>query len=204
MVKLTDKQEKFVQELIRGKSQREAYNIAYPRSLNWKVQSMDQAASRLFGNIKVHSRYDELHNKIIAEAEAECVYDKKRILMELAKIAFADRTDFAQIVTEPKLIRVWDQDLEKYVYEQSPDQFEQYIKLKDTDQLTANQKAVISGIKNTRHGISIETYDKSAALVALGKAAGIFVDNINLSGEVASNPMKGLSTEDLKKLINSG
>jgi phage terminase small subunit len=156
----------------------------------------------MFNMAKVQLRYNELHDKVIAEAEAECVYDKKRILMELAKIAFADRTDFAQIITEPKLIRVWDEDLEKYVYEESKTQFDQFIKFTDTEDLTANQKAVISGIKSTRHGISIETYDKQAALVALGKAAGIFVDNVNLSGEVASNPMKGLSTEDLKKLIS--
>jgi phage terminase small subunit len=201
MVKLTDKQEKFVQELIKGKSQREAYREAYPGSKKWTDNSIDARASRLFKSDKVLTRYNEIHDKMIAEAEAECIFDGKRILKELAKIAFADRTGFAEVVTEPKLIRRWDKDLDKYVYEESKTQFEQYVRIKDTDQLTDNQKAVVSGIKNTRHGISVETYDKQAALMALGKAAGIFVDRMEII-EQKKDPFEDMSEEDLMKLAD--
>lgn len=60
---LTLKQERFVQELIKGKSQREAYRIAYPGSAKWKESSVDCKASILFSNGKVKERYDELLKK---------------------------------------------------------------------------------------------------------------------------------------------
>ena len=60
---LTPKQERFVQELIKGKSQREAYKIAYPSSKKWKNESIDSKASNLFKNVKVRTRYEELQKK---------------------------------------------------------------------------------------------------------------------------------------------
>jgi len=60
---LTTKQERYVQELIKGKSQRESYKIAYPKSNNWKDGSVDRAASDLYNNSKVNSRYEELLEK---------------------------------------------------------------------------------------------------------------------------------------------
>ena len=44
---LTLKQEKFVLELIKGASQREAYKKAYPASKKWKDASVDSKASAL-------------------------------------------------------------------------------------------------------------------------------------------------------------
>ena len=60
---LTTKQERFVQELIKGKSQREAYRIAYPTSKKWKETAIDSQASRLFNNSMVHARYEDLKRK---------------------------------------------------------------------------------------------------------------------------------------------
>ena len=61
--KLTANQEKFTQELIKGKSQREAYKIAYPNSQKWKETSIDISASKLFANPKVKQRYQQLIGK---------------------------------------------------------------------------------------------------------------------------------------------
>ena len=60
---LTIKQENFVQELIKGKTQRQAYYSAYPNSKKWKEETTDQAASRLFANSKVVARYNSLMDK---------------------------------------------------------------------------------------------------------------------------------------------
>ena len=57
---LSAKQEIFVQALVQGKTQRQAYNEAYPKSLNWKVESVETKACRLFGNPKIQERYFEL------------------------------------------------------------------------------------------------------------------------------------------------
>ncbi|MDO4721416.1 MAG: hypothetical protein Q4A78_12190 [Peptostreptococcaceae bacterium] len=62
-MKLSSKQELFVQEIIKGKSQREAYYIAYPKSKKWKVQNVDSRASNLLKNTKVLARYQELKEK---------------------------------------------------------------------------------------------------------------------------------------------
>lgn len=60
MSKITGKQGKFIQELIKGKSQREAYKIAYPKSLKWADNTIDANACRLMSNSKVLARYNEL------------------------------------------------------------------------------------------------------------------------------------------------
>ena len=57
---LTPKQEKFVQGLVRGLSQRKAYiNAGYSVS-NKTVKTIDECASKLFHSTKVFTRYQEL------------------------------------------------------------------------------------------------------------------------------------------------
>ena len=60
MSKLTTKQELFVQNLVAGQSQRQAYRKAFPSAKKWKDNAVDSAASRLLQNSKVLARYREL------------------------------------------------------------------------------------------------------------------------------------------------
>lgn len=60
MDKLTPKQELFVQGIISGLSQRQAYRQAFPNSKKWKDSTVDSNASRLLQNSKVLARYREL------------------------------------------------------------------------------------------------------------------------------------------------
>jgi len=78
---LTPKQEKYVRGLVSGMSQREAYRSAY-NCARLKPDSMDQLASRLFADLKVRSRYDEL----VAEAAAESKWDRKRAIDSLMRL----------------------------------------------------------------------------------------------------------------------
>ena len=57
---LTAKQEKFVQGLVSGLSQRQAYYEAFPNSKKWKPETVDVKASELFKHDKVLVRYNEL------------------------------------------------------------------------------------------------------------------------------------------------
>lgn len=59
-VKLTAKQEKFVDGILEGLSQRQAYYRAYPKSKNWKDNTVDSRASVLMTNKKVIKRLREL------------------------------------------------------------------------------------------------------------------------------------------------
>ena len=57
---LTSKQEKYVQGLVAGLSQRQAYREAYPSSKEWKDRTVDSRASELFKKSNVLGRYNEL------------------------------------------------------------------------------------------------------------------------------------------------
>ena len=56
---LTTKQELFIQGLIKGYSQREAYKLAYEAD-NMKNETIDSKASILFKTEKIRARYEEL------------------------------------------------------------------------------------------------------------------------------------------------
>ena len=57
---LTAKEEKYVQGLVTGLSQRKAYREAYPNSIDWKDRTVDSRASELFKKSNVLGRYNEL------------------------------------------------------------------------------------------------------------------------------------------------
>jgi len=58
--KLTPKQELFVQGIISGLSQRQAYRQAYPSAKKWRDNVVDNKASELLKNGEVLVRYREL------------------------------------------------------------------------------------------------------------------------------------------------
>ena len=64
---LTTKQELFIQGLIKGYSQREAYKLAYEAE-NMKNETIDSKASILFKTEKIRARYEELKNELKEKA----------------------------------------------------------------------------------------------------------------------------------------
>lgn len=65
--KLTPKQEKFIQNVVSGMSQREAYKNSY-NAENMKDEVIDVKACELFNDGKVKVRYQELMDKLEDEA----------------------------------------------------------------------------------------------------------------------------------------
>ena len=65
--KLNVRQEQFVQELAKGKTQRQAYLLAYPSSKKWKPETVDVKASLLANQDKVLVRLEELRREIEEE-----------------------------------------------------------------------------------------------------------------------------------------
>lgn len=61
---LTHQQERFAQEVASGKSQAEAYRIAYPRSLKWKPATVWESASRAMADRKVAARVDVIREEL--------------------------------------------------------------------------------------------------------------------------------------------
>lgn len=93
-----------------------------------------------------------------------------RVVKELARIAFADASDYACIET--------------YMYENKDGTLSplQAVSPKDTGALSDDQRAAIAGIKQGANGIEIKLHDKIKALELLGRHIGMFNDKLSLSG----------------------
>jgi phage terminase small subunit len=181
--RITEKQEKFVQELIKGKTQREAYKAAFPGSDKWKPYSIDINASQLFDKANVKLRYEALRERLKSEAEADCIVDAKMVLEELCRVAFANGTDYAKVVERTQMIREIDEEgniIEKPVTYKD-------VELELTENLDAAKRAAISGIKQTKFGIAVEQCDKVKALELLGKHLKLFTDKIESDTNVNGN-----------------
>lgn len=87
---LTQKQEKYVQNLVAGMSQREAYKDAY-NALKMKDSTIDEKASRLLSQDKVRARYDDLMGRVRDEADAAAVASALEVLQELSAIALGKK-----------------------------------------------------------------------------------------------------------------
>lgn len=78
---LTDKQENFVQNIIKGMNQSDAYRAAYDAE-NMTDKSIHEKASELSKNVKVTARLDELRAKI----DEALVYTHKQSFNVFQKI----------------------------------------------------------------------------------------------------------------------
>ncbi len=91
---LTAKQEKFVQNLVKGMSQREAYKNSYNAS-KMKDATIDVKASLLFKQDKIRVRYEELTErtakKTIITAQERMEFLTKIILGEDAGACLQDK-----------------------------------------------------------------------------------------------------------------
>lgn len=94
---LTPKQERYVEELVKGKSQREAYRIAYPNSLKWKDSSVDCNASQLLADTKVSQRYRELMEEAKTKGGNDATTMRAFIIEQLKKIATGEGQDTSEI-----------------------------------------------------------------------------------------------------------
>lgn len=192
--KLTAKQKKFIDEYLIDLNATRAYKAAYPKCKT--ERSARTNGSRLLTNANIQEEITKQQQKI--QERTQITQDM--IVQELAKIAFSNATDYVKVVTRPTIRRIWDKEEEKYVYEEG-DVYEQDIILKDTKDLTDDQKAAISSIKNTKHGIAIEQCNKVEALHLLGQHLGMFKNNqpVIVNNNVP-NPYNNLTVEELKAL----
>ena len=88
---LTENRERFVQGLITGMSQREAYRAAFP---NCKASDsvVDVKASQLFAVDKVRIRYEELLKEALKPGEDAAIASAQEILCELTAIGMGSKS----------------------------------------------------------------------------------------------------------------
>lgn len=111
------------------------------------------AAARLLRNVKVAAYISER----MQERQKRTEVTQDRVIEELAAIAFAKATDFAQIVNGN-------------------------VVLTDTADLAESQVKAIAGIKMGKNGIELKLNDKEKALELLGRHLGMFKDKLEVSG----------------------
>jgi phage terminase small subunit len=188
---ITEKQKRFVDEYLIDLNATRAYKAAYPSVKKDEVAA--SAAVRLLRNVKVQAYMKERQKKIQERTEVT----QDRVILELARIAFSNGSDFAKVVTKPRKRMVWNDQTQEYEEKEIEEQF---VELVDTDALPVDKRAAIAAIKEGKYGIEVASCDKVKALELIGKHLGMFKDKVEISSQV-NNPMEGLTTEELKKLI---
>ena len=148
---MTEKQKIFADEYLIDLNATRAYKVAYPSVK--KDETAAQAGSRMLRNVKVAAYIQER----MEERQKRTEITQDRVLEELAAIAFAKATDYAEIKGE-------------------------CVRIKDTDTLDEQQIRTIAGIKEGKFGIELKLNDKEKALELLGRHLGMFKDKVEVSG----------------------
>ena len=148
---MTEKQKIFADEYLIDLNATRAYKVAYPAVK--RDETAAQAGSRMLRNVKVAAYIQER----MQERQKRTEITQDRVLQELAAIAFAKATDYAEVKDE-------------------------CVKIKDTKDLDEQQIRAIAGIKECKFGIEVKLNDKEKALELLGRHLGMFKDKVEVSG----------------------
>ncbi|MCK8059725.1 MULTISPECIES: terminase small subunit [unclassified Fusibacter] len=166
---LTVKEELFVQELINGSSQRQAYKDAGYKTDTMDDELIDKKASEVFNRAHVKERYDAYRNRVIKEAEDDCIITAKEVLQELKSIAMDDINNYVSYQTV--LIKVGETKDGECIYEQRT-----VVQLNDLENIDTKNIKELKVLKDGR--IFLKLYPRDDALEKLGRHLKLFVDRI--------------------------
>lgn len=191
---ITEKQKRFADEWLVDLNGTRAYKAAYPSVK--KDETAKAAASRLLTNVNVKVYIQERQKE--REKRTEITQDS--VLHELALIAFAKASDYARVVEKDAMVEV-DGNMVPVLDEDGNQVKYRTVEPILTDELTEDQKKAIAVIKKGRDGFEIKPYSKIQALELLGKHLGMFTEKMEVKN-TTPNVFEGLTTEELKKLID--
>lgn len=191
---ITEKQKRFADEWLVDLNGTRAYKAAYPSVK--KDETARVNASRLLTNANVKTYIQERQKE--REKRTEIAQDS--VLRELALIAFAKASDYARVVEKDAMVEV-DGNMVPVLDEDGNQVKYRTVEPILTDELTEDQKKAIAVIKKGRDGFEIKPYSKIQALELLGKHLGMFTDKVEVKN-TTPNAFEGLTTEELKKLID--
>lgn len=190
---MTDTQKRFCDEYLIDLNATRAYKVAYPRCK--KDETANAASSRMLRNVKVQEYISKKQQEI--EKRTEVTQDM--VIKELAAIAFSKASDYAKLKKMKRNVPVFDGE---YIVDYKEEEYTG-IEFTPTDELTEEQKKALSGIKEGKFGIQVDSCDKVKALELLGKHLGMFKEKVTIDGNVnTNNPFSGMSTEELRKILN--
>lgn len=155
---MTEKQKKFADEYLIDLNATRAYKAAYKSVKN--DNSAMAGASRMLRNVKVATYIEEK----MAERAERTEIKQDDVVKELAKIGFAQITDYVEV--------------------QNINGFEKVI-IKPTDEIEKEKIGAIARIKEGQNGIEIKMNDKVKALELLGKHLGMFTEKQEIKAQIS-------------------
>lgn len=169
---MTKKQKIFADEYLIDLNATRAYRVAYPSVK--KDETAAAAAARMLRNVKVQEYISER----MQERQQRTEVTQDMVVKELAAIAFARATDYAEVKSGT-------------------------VRIKDTDALSDQQIGAISGIKEGANGIEIKLNDKEKALELLGRHLGMWNDKLDINAPALDDSLKEME-DYFERLKESG
>lgn len=173
--KLTKAQEVFVNAILQGLSQRQAYLKAYPLKRKWAESSVDVEASKLMKQPKVVQRYEELMRTMRQEEQDKTKWTREESIRTLRSVIDVNLKEVERInqAAEEELEEILN------LIKVDPNNAQKYVR----GALKMRQMRRLSGVHNG--GIV-------AAVAELNKMQGFNEETINLNGAVVFSGMDDL------------
>ena len=164
---LTKPQEIFIQELLKGNTQRQAYLKAYPSKKKWKESSLDSAASSLLKNEKVKTRYEQLLNKMREKEQEKTMWTREQSIETLRYVIDVNKKDLERIN------KAFEEELEmlQKLMIENPEKAPQYLQ-----QILKQRKS--------RRASKVNNQGIIDAVAELNKMQGFNEETINMNGTV--------------------
>ena len=192
MRSLTKQHEIFCTEVASGKSLKESYQKAYPRSLKWRDNAVYVQASRLADRPNIDLRIKELKAKFAEKIQEKALIEAKDIISFHANVIKSDIKDYLSFGTVNKITMIGDtpivtQDIG--------------ITLKDSGMVDGRLIKKVS--QTNTGGFSFELYDKMDSLKEMARIMGLYEDKASIlfPEPLQVNTAQELSTEQLEEML---
>lgn len=167
---MTEAQKRFCDEYLIDLNATRAYKVAYPNCKS--NDSARKSGSRLLTNVDVQTYLEDA----VKERQERTKITQDMVMRELASIAFSKASDYAKLKKMKRMQPIYEggevidyQEIEYIGIEFTP-----------TDELTEEQKKALSGIKEGKFGIQVDSCDKVKALELIGRHLGMFKDKVEV------------------------
>ena len=169
---MTNAQKRFCDEYLIDLNATRAYKVAYSRCKKDETASVN--GSKLLRNTKVQEYISRKQKEI--EKRTEVTQDM--VIKELSAIAFSKASDYAKLKKMKRNIPIFDE--EGMIVDYKEEEYTE-IEFTPTDELSEEQKKALSGIKQGKFGLEVNSCDKVRALELLGRHLGIFNDKLDVN-----------------------
>ena len=168
---MTNAQKRFCDEYLIDLNASRAYKVAY------KNCKSDLTARTNGSKLLTKTNIQEYISKKQKEIEKRTEVTQDMVIKELSAIAFSKASDYAKLKKMKRNVPVFDgEEIVDYKEEEYTG-----IEFTPTDELSEEQKKALSGIKQGKFGLEVNSCDKVRALELLGRHLGIFNDKLDLN-----------------------